>query len=161
MDLDQLRCYVIRPALERIELWSQSSENLVLGTGLVESGFNFVDQLTPGPGPAFGPFQMEAATYRDIWVNYLGPRPTLSARVRGLAGSWAIDMPPVTELWGNFYFATAMARVLYKRVPEALPQPTDAMGMARYWKRHYNTPLGKGSEMKALQYFAQACAHHG
>jgi len=40
-------------------------------------------------------------------------------------------------------FACLMARVHYLRVSEAVPD--DLRGQAGYWKRYYNTRLGKGT----------------
>lgn len=45
----------------------------------------------------------------------------------------------------NLRFATAMARIHYWRVPEPLPDADDIDGLARYWKQHYNAPLGHGT----------------
>jgi hypothetical protein len=41
-------------------------------------------------------------------------------------------------------YAAAMARLRYRRAPGRLPAAGDVAGMAAYWKRHYNTPLGRG-----------------
>ena len=43
---------VIRPALSKINLWSPSAEELVLGTAIVESGLTYLRQW--GDGPALG-----------------------------------------------------------------------------------------------------------
>lgn len=161
MDVEQFRLYVIRPALQRTDLWSPSAENLVLGTGLQESRLSYVDQLTPGPGPAYGLFQMEAATYSDIWDNYLPSQPLLASRLKNMAGFDELAIPPVEELWGNNFFSAAMCRVHYRRVPASLPPSTYAMEMARYWKTYYNTSLGKGSVMEAYPKFALACGVTG
>jgi hypothetical protein len=50
-----------------------------------------------------------------------------------------------------------MCRVHYLRVKEALPTENDAAGMASYWKRYYNTVLGKGTIEQALPSFRVAC----
>jgi hypothetical protein len=159
VDIDQFRLYVVRPALQRIDLWSLAAENLVLGTGLIESGLEFVDQIdfNKRPGPAYGLFQMEQPTYDDIWDNFLSSRPMLSAKLKSMAGFDELVRPPVSELWGNNFFSAAMCRVHYLRVPAPLPAPIDADAMAVYWKRYYNTPLGKGSESKAFVKFLRAC----
>jgi len=43
-------------------------------------------------------------------------------------------------------YATAIARLVYWRVPKRLPEADDIEALARYWKTHYNTPLGAGHE---------------
>lgn len=149
----QLRAYVIRPALQHIQLYSRSAENLVLGTALVESGGHFLKQM--GSGPALGLFQMEPATSRDIWENYLEYNPGLRARISLLMTGLVDDDD--YEMIGNLYYAAAMCRVHYRRVPDALPAATDYAAMAAYWKQFYNTALGAGTADKALPYFRVAC----
>jgi len=161
IDVCQLREYVVRPALQRIEPiipWSQKAENLVIGTGIHESQIRYVDQLADGPGPAYGIFQMERLTYEDIWKTYVPIVSGLRAKLLDLAGFDALALPPVTELHGNLFFAAAMCRVFYRRISAALPAADDAPAMARYWKRYYNTPLGKGTMEQALAAFQMACA---
>jgi hypothetical protein len=50
----------------------------------------------------------------------------------------------------NLHFAAAMCRIHYYRVPEALPEAGDISRQAEYWKAHYNTPLGAGTEQEYL-----------
>lgn len=161
MDIQQFRLFVVRPALQRIDLWSQSAENLVLGTGLVESRLEYLDQTSNGivPGPAYGLFQMELLTHEDIWDNYLQFNPKLSLAVKLLSGWDQLNRPPVEELWGNNFYSAAMCRVHYRRVSQPLPAADDALGMAHYWKAHYNTYKGKGSAQDAYQKFLKVC--HG
>lgn len=146
LDLEQLRRYVVAPALQSVLLWSKSAENLVLATGLAESRYRYLDQIERGgdkrPGPARGLWQMEAATYRDIWDNFLKHNQPLAARIR----PFIMDATePLEQLHGNLYFAAIMCRVHYFRVPEALPRFDDIEGHARYWKRYYNTIHGAGT----------------
>lgn len=158
MNLPQFRTYIIRPVLEALGNWSQSAENLVLGTGLQESGLEYIDQddRSGSPGPAYGLFQMEAATYEDIWQNYLHFRP-LAQKVLSFAIQRTLLHPPIEELWGNNFLAVALCRVQYLRSPQILPDRNDALGLATYWKTHYNTYLGKGTIAQALPHFKRAC----
>lgn len=50
----------------------------------------------------------------------------------------------IEELKNNDKYATAMARIHYLRVAESIPKAGDIKAQANYWKKHYNTPLGKG-----------------
>jgi hypothetical protein len=155
----QLRLFVIRPAIKHIGLWSLSAENLVLGTAITESSLSELDQGGDlSPGPAFGLWQMERATYVDIWENFLVYQLELSKLVRGLT-PWQAAIPPIEELYGNLFFASAMARVHYRRVAAPLPKSDDYLEMAKYWKQHYNTPKGKGSadDPRVLKAFKRAC----
>lgn len=158
IDAGQLREYVVRPALQRISLWSPAAENLVMGTAMHESRLRFLDQLAPGPGPAYGLWQMERATYDDLWRHFIPGDSHLRRCLLDLAGHDSSIYPPVEELHGNLFYAAAMCRVHYRRVPSALPAFDDALGMATYWKRHYNTHLGKGTIDQALPAFRKAAA---
>jgi hypothetical protein len=152
LNLQDFRVFVVRPALYRISKHSQAAENLVLGTAIHESHLKWLDQMTPGPGPAYGLFQMEKATHDDIWQNYLAYNDQLRQDVLRLASNTG-GLPNVDELHGNLIYAAAMCRVHYARVPAPLPGGTDIEGLARYWKQYYNTPLGKGTVEQATEAF--------
>lgn len=132
---------IIVPALNAINLYSQAAAELLLGTALQESKLVYRRQI--GGGPARGLFQMEMATHDDIHANYLKYRSSLRNAVLHLKSS--LTAKAEAELTDNDAYAAAMARVLYKRAPKALPQAGDVPGMAAYWKQYYNTPLGAGS----------------
>jgi hypothetical protein len=157
MNIDQLRGLVIKPTLKHLGLWSPAAENLVLGTALVESKAEYLQQIN---GPALGLWQMEPATHDDIWANFLHYRKDLAAKVAELTTPAEIT-GGATEMIGNLYYACAMCRLLYRRVRELLPDAKDAEGMASFYKRFYNTPLGKSSVEKALPHFIIACAGGG
>jgi hypothetical protein len=146
---------VIRPALQRCALWSPAAEVLVFGTGLVESEYRYLDQTTPGPGPAYGFWQMEEPTHDDLWVSYLSRKTDLSDSLIRMAGFGHVTKPPVIALHGNLFYAAAMCRVRYLPARPALPAASDALGMAEYWLKYYNRG-GKGTIERALPYFRQA-----
>ena len=123
--------HIIRPVLKDLDLWSEPAERLLLGTACQESQCGrYLVQLG---GPALGIFHMEPATHDDIWVNYLGDHSK-----NHIAKHAASRM--IWDLW----YATAMCRVHYLRVKAPIPDNLPAQ--AGYWKLHYNTPLGKGTE---------------
>lgn len=146
MDIRQFRDYIAVPALERIGAYSRSAEQLVMGTGLAESGLFFIQQI--GRGPARGFFQMEPATHDDIWANYLRRRLDLLNNLKGLL---IRDMDLHEQLQGNLFYTAAMCRIHYMRFPEPLPAPGDWPGFAAYWKKYYNTPAGAGTIEGFLQ----------
>lgn len=154
LDPKQVTQYIVRPACFALEMYSQAAEVLVLGTGLVESRLRYLDQLDAAdkPGPAYGPWQMEEATFRDINDNYLRYQWRLKEKLHGLC----THSPRITDLRWNLLYAAAMCRIHYRRVRAALPAADDANGLAAYWKTHYNTPLGKGTIEKALPHFQRA-----
>lgn len=141
MDAEHLRRYVIRPALEHIGAYSPAAEELLVATAAQESnGGEFLHQV--GGGPAIGIFQMEPATHDDIWINYLRYREDLRGAISALLVG---PLPEAEQMAGNLYYAAAMARCHYLRVPEPLPDPGNIQAMGHYWKRHYNTALGAGT----------------
>lgn len=144
MECSHLRELVIRPTLQYLNLWSESAENLLLGTVAQESHFgHFLRQLNNGP--ALGIYQMEPATHTDICNNYLAYRRDMYFKTRQLRTSGLYPGADAREMIGNLYYATAMARIHYLRVSQKLPDAGDIRGLAQYWKDHYNTNLGKGT----------------
>ncbi len=134
------RLLVVRPVLTCLELWSEVAENLLVGTAVQESGLRHLRQL--GNGPARGLYQIEPATESDIRRNFLPARAGLAARVDTIL---AAEPSHTEQLTTNLAYATAIARLIYFRVPEPLPGADDVPGLARYWKRHFNTEKGGGS----------------
>lgn len=109
---------------------------LILRTGDAESGYRTRKQY--GGGPARGFWQMEPATERDIWENYISYRPSLKDKLHA-------TVEPGDDLENSDLYACAMCRLHYLRVPESLPAADDIDAQARYWKAHYNTATGKGT----------------
>ena len=152
MNISEIKHQIIAPTLKEIGLYSDTALDLVTGTGLVESGFRVTVQS--GGGPALGWFQMEPATYHDIWENYLRYRTELGQKILQLIsgnqkysslspGKQTSSAPPSLDLTNNPAFSAAMCRVKYLRSPLPLPKNT-AFNLCQYWKQVYNTPLGKG-----------------
>lgn len=146
MDIRQFRDYVVVPALGQIGAYSRAAEQLVMGTGLTESRFMFLQQI--GKGPARGFFQMEPATHDDIWKNYLSRKMILLNDLKGLL---LRDMDLHDQLRGNLFYAAAMCRIHYMRFREPLPEENNWPAMAAYWKKYYNTPAGAGTVEDFLQ----------
>ena len=131
---------LITSVLKELNLYSGDAVNLLMGTAAQESHLGkYRKQL--GGGPALGIFQMEPATFNDIVNNYLRYKPELASRIERVA---RISRFKAEDIEINDLLAICMARVHYLRVKEAIP--SDLEGWARYWKRYYNTPLGKGTE---------------
>lgn len=135
------RKYILQPVLKQLNLWSPEAEELLMGTAAVESGFRYLHQVR---GPAIGIFQMEPQTIRDL-LGWVEKRPQIADLVR----AYQINpLPAVDQCHGNLYAATVLARLYFYRIPSRLPK--ELRGWAAYWKRHYNTPLGKGTEQKFI-----------
>jgi len=132
---------VIELVLLRFGAKNIAAEELLLGTAVQES-LNFMHRNQVGGGPAKGYFQMEPSTHDDIWGNYLKYRKNVASIVISFLSNPNADK--IRELETNDKYAAAMARVHYMRVSAPLPKAGDIAAQARYWKQHYNTPLGKG-----------------
>lgn len=141
MKKEHLRDEIIIPTLKHLNMYSESAVNLLLGTAAQESHLGyFLKQIK---GPALGIYQIEPATLHDIYSNWLTYKKEISGKLTELG---VIKLSAESNLIGNLYYATAMARIHYYRVPEALPDADDIECLARYWKQHYNTPQGRGTE---------------
>jgi hypothetical protein len=161
LNYHQVRAYICIPALHRIALWSQAAENLVMGTALVESKLTYIDQIDKAnkPGPAYGLCQMEKATHDDLWKTILERDALLRLRVVGTLTDRSTPFPPaMAEMHFNHLYAFVMCRVHYRRVKEALPDANDAMGLAKYHKKYYNTYLGKTEVEESVKQFEYVIA---
>ena len=139
----QMLALVIRPALEKLSLWSLSAEELVLGTAVVESGLTYLKQH--GDGPALGLWQVEPATHDDLYTNFLNFRPELGSKLIELrAAGLSLD----ENLATNLMYGAAVCRLCYYRKSDALPEAGDIEGQAAFWKEHYNTIFGAGTVSK-------------
>lgn len=167
IDRRQFRSLVIRPALKHLDPlvpYSTVAEDLLLGTALVESRLQWLRQV--GGGPALGVYQVEPATHDDVWNNYLRYRGRLRRRVLSMCPPWRTETSPPfdgSEWWPSedlmvtdLAYATAIARLVYRRAPELLPRQADAAGMARYHKRWYNTPAGATDVDTSVHHFQVA-----
>ena len=137
--------HVIRPTLDHLavaepRLGGRAAEQLMLGTAISESNINALVQH--GGGPALSMFQIEPATFDDIYERYLRARPKFMIAVRELRVS---ALTPLEQLPANPFFACAIARMKYWMAPEALPDADDIDALGAYWKRHYNTLGGQGT----------------
>jgi hypothetical protein len=145
LDAAQLKQLIIKPALTDLNLYSEEAATLLLFTCAVESvGGTYIHQVN---GPALGIYQMEPATYNDIWVNFIAHRQALKLQL--LHNFNAPVMPDELRMIYDLRFATAMARLHYLRIPEDLPDPTFHT-MWEYYKRYYNTAKGKADQEHAL-----------
>ena len=132
-------------ALEPEIKYSLNAENLVLGTIAQESAYGkYREQL--GSGIAKGICQIEPDTFNDIIDNYLEYRPHIWNKIAKISSVLA---PKSDDLVLNDRLSICMCRVAYLRQKE--PIPNDLYGWARYWKRHYNTMLGKGTEAEFIK----------
>ncbi|MCB5464575.1 hypothetical protein [Vibrio lentus] len=163
MDYKQLLDNVITPTLHKLGFHSVAAEQLILGTIAQESRAKYLRQFNNGP--ARGLIQMEPATHKDIYMNYLFYRDDLANKMEQfltvdeinfgseLSRDEAIEYVADSSLVFNLAYQVAMCRVHYLRTPEALPGAYDLGSMAEYWKKYYNTELGAGTVEEFIEHF--------
>ena len=131
---------------------SDSAVTLITETGLVESRYVYLRQLGDGPARSF--WQIEPATCIDNLQHYLKHRKSLMAKC---AEASMVDLKHWQnydeKIWEkileiNISAAIVHCRLKYWRVPKRMPNSLE--GRASYWKKYYNTDLGKGSEEKYI-----------
>ena len=144
---EQLRAYIIRPALQAINSYSENAEELLMFTCATESLGGFL--LRQIKGPALGIFQMEPATYHDIWRNFINLKPALATMMAKNLNITSI--PNEERLVYDLKYSATIARIHYLRVSQPLPNKNDVDAMWDYYKKYYNTPLGKATKQKAIQ----------
>jgi len=149
IDNKQLRECIIKPTLDSLQMYSQAAEELLVFTCACESlGGTYVKQVK---GPALGIYQMEPATYTDIWENYIKHSSSL---VQLLALNFSSPSIPNPErMVYDLKFATAMARLHYRRRNEPLPQHNDIEAIWEYYKKYYNTHLGKAEKEESIKHY--------
>jgi len=159
MKLEHFRDCVVRPVLEGLAgaykpgLNNQAIENLLICTAYHESDeFNALVQY--GGGPAQGVMQVEPATHDDVWENFLNKglgRKSLREAVKVFMNG----MDPVDQLDGNMFYCVAIARLVYWRSRDPLPDAWDHRGLAAYYKRVFNTVEGKAETGEVSKTFAE------
>jgi|TARA_R110000824_G_scaffold55632_4_gene153104 hypothetical protein len=130
---------IIKWTLTEMNMYSEDAASLIYKTGMAESGYRALEQ---SGGPAIGFFQVEPATMRDTIENYVAYRPQIQTTL------WAFgydDKNDVDRLMGSIILQVAFCRLKYRRAPDALPSCDDLEAQAKYWKKIYNSELGKGT----------------
>jgi hypothetical protein len=144
IDKDQLRDIIIKPTLIMLAKYSESAVNLLLGTAAQESAMGtFLVQKGIGFNGGIGIYQMECKTYHDTYLRAVESTVSMKTKFKLFFGYEG--KPLAARLASDLQFATAMARLYYAQVQEPLPDKDDIEGLANYWKKYYNTSLGKGT----------------
>jgi hypothetical protein len=148
-DSKQFREQIIIPTLSKLQCYSKAAEELLVFTCAAESvGGTYLKQIS---GPALGIYQMEPATFTDIWVNYLYHR---QDKINLLSLHLGVSKIPYPEqMVYDLRFATAMARFHYLRQKEALPNHDDLEGIWKYYKKYWNTELGKAKKAESIKLY--------
>lgn len=150
INVRQLREFVIRPSLPP-GLYSMAAEELLVATIAVESnGGTYIKQKV---GPALGIYQMEPATFSDVWKYVKGSK--FHAIIMAICNFK--DEPEANDMIYNLEFATLVARMKYYRDPLPLPSYDDVDGLWLYYKRCWNTYLGKTDKEEFIKSYKDYC----
>ena len=135
----ELRHYVVRPTLKHMGMWSQTAENLLLGTAARESGLGF--HLKMANTQALGIYQTSPKMHRNIWDRFLAPKSDLSSLIRGLASQREFLSHPHHELATNLAYATAIAWLVYWRQNPDINKIdcNDIKALGRLWQKHFHS----------------------
>jgi len=138
-----LRELIVADTLNYLNEWSQSAENLLVGTAIQESGLGF--ELKSGSG--LGIYHISTASHRAVWDHYLVNYPDKASRVRGLAGQHSFIENPHKELLTNLRYTTAIAWFIYAKSGCTLPEPDDIPALASIWHNRFRSkPHGNTEE---------------
>ena len=135
---------IINDVLDRLEEVdiknTKEARDLVFETGMAESGYRALEQMSASEGiGALSFWQIEPKTIDDIWQNYIVYRKPLIEMAYSLG--YREDEPHFCILT-NIALAVMFTRIYYRRKPGAIPDEIE--DRASYWKRHYNCH-GKGT----------------
>jgi hypothetical protein len=149
IDIKQLRELIIKPSLDKLQMYSDQAEELLVFTCACESlGGTYLKQVK---GPALGIYQMEPATYTDIWQNFIKNQGSI---VNMLSLNFnVISMPMPERMVYDLQYATAMARLHYRRVKAPLPDNKNVEAIWEYYKKYYNTELGKAEKETSIKHY--------
>jgi hypothetical protein len=137
-------------------MYSPEAENLIFGTGLVESNYDYLKQWNNGVARSWWQIEPGMTGALDTIVNYLDYRKNLlgkcavAAKVAPFYFRVGVEEEEVRDLLEiNISYAIIMCRLKYRRVPKKLEKTVE--GMAHYWKKYYNSDLGKGDPEEFIE----------
>ncbi len=133
---------IVEYALYRIDAYSDDALALVVRTGMAESGYRALKGYGEG-NPAIGFFQIEPATMNDMINNYIKYRSHYKKNLISLGMNFKKDT--IMSVISNIGVQAALCRIHYRRDRHSIPSWDDLEGQAKYWKRVYNTSLGRGT----------------
>ena len=138
---------IINWSLNNLDMNSEDVSVLVFRTGMAESGYRHLSQM--GSGPAVGFFQVEPATIDDTWNNYAVYRKPIMDILKDMGFD---PNNSKISVMSSIALQAAFCRLKYRRDRLSIPPADDIYAQAAYWKRVYNTELGKGS----VEHFVKA-----
>jgi hypothetical protein len=147
---------LIENILRKINMYSPEAENLIFGTGLIESNYDYLKQWNNGVARSWWQIEPGMTGAMDTIVNYLDYRKNLlgkcavAAKVAPFYFRKGVEEEEVRDLLEtNISYAIIMCRLKYRRVPKKLPKTVEER--AHYWKKYYNSDLGKGDPEEFIE----------
>jgi hypothetical protein len=145
----QLR-HLIVDVLKTAGMFSEDAVELLMMTAAQETHCGkYIEQVR---GPALGIFQMEPFTHDDIYKSYIKERPSIMEIMDAFTFKppyWSDHIKDLNQR-ANIPYQIVMARVFYMRFREKLPPRHDVHAMAKYYKKYWNSYLGKATEEEAI-----------
>jgi hypothetical protein len=106
-------------------------------------------------GPALGVFQIEPNTYNDMWGNWIMYRQNILTGLNDMWGASSLDWR--IRMRADLAYQIVMARIFYLRVPAPIPANDHPLGLAHYYKKYFNTHLGKATPEEAYKNYNKYC----
>ncbi len=144
---------VTRKAIEAVTFGDENTSNFLNRIALVESDFG-TDKNTFKQKDSSGIFQIEReGAYNEV-IRRLDSEADVGGNVRRyneqLKDSYGIDLSQMSyEDLEQPFVGAAFARAYLLTVPESIP--TDLQEQGEYWKKYYNTVLGKGTPARFVR----------
>ena len=132
---------IAEETLYTLDMYSDDALSLIMRTGWAESGYRALKGATSG-NPALGFWQVEPFTARDTLDNYVKFRPAIKEKLLYLGLN---ESNLEFCLLSNIALQVAFCRLKYRRDSKPIPSWDDVDAQAKYWKRVYNSELGKGT----------------
>lgn len=149
-----IRQYIIAPTLKEIDLWSESSEILIYGTGFVETAYQYLMQIGTPKNGGISFWQIEPSDYLDACAYLKNANIHLLQRILTISNCNALPANPMALVW-NMKLAVIFCRVHYLRRPEPLPNADNASGFAQLHKKAYNSAMGAANVDKNTSVFQE------
>ena len=128
---------IVRSTLLTLDLYSPDAEQLVLATAMVEQNLRHDHDQSAQKGI----YNISQRMHDDLWLDFLEYRPEIVRQMCKLAN---LDLRKLgldakfNLLDDDPYYATALCRLMYLRIPKSLPDASNKEALAVYWLLHFH-----------------------
>lgn len=121
---------------------SEDAQELLFGTACIESSLR--PRFQDSGGDAIGLFQVEYPTFKDLWNRAIKIKhPDLHRDIKEKFINPPFNDITFEDLQKNDVLCAIFARMKFAENDEAIPPANNSIAQAEYYKKHYNTILGK------------------